>query len=245
MAAEPDAVLYSKDGHIAHIVLNRPQVVNAYNMQMRDELYQALQAVRDDPEVRVAILRGVGERGFCAGADLTEFGTAPSQAIARRVRWERDICGLFLSIRKPLVAALHGHVIGSGVEIACLCDIRIASEDAFFSMPEASLGLVPAAGGTQTIPRTIGLGHTLEMLLANRRVGSQEAKRIGLVHKVVPKGSMLRESERLAQALSSRRPEALTAVKTAVLEGMDLPLDQGLELEDRLAAQLIVRIPPS
>ena len=244
MAAETDAVLYSIDGPIAHIVLNRPQVVNAYNIQMRDELFQALRAVQDDPEVRVAILRGAGERGFCAGADLTEFGTAPSQTMARRVRWERDIWGLFLSIRKPLIAALHGHVIGSGVEIACLCDIRIASEDAFFSMPEASLSLVPAAGGTQTIPRVIGLGHTLEMLLANRHVGAQEAKRLGLVHKVVPNGKLLEESERVAQALSSRSPEVLTAVKTAVLEGMDLPLDQGMELEDRLVAQLMVRIPP-
>ena len=245
MAAEPDTILYSKDGPIAHIVLNRPRIVNAYNIQMRDELFQALETVRDDPDVRVVVLRGAGERGFCAGADLTEFGTAPSQIIARRVRWERDIWGLFLSIKKPLVAALHGHVIGSGVEIACLCDIRIASEDALFSMPEGSLSLVPAAGGTQTIPRTIGLGHALEMLLANRRLGTQEARRLGLVHKVVPKGKLLEESERLAQALSSRSAQVMAAVKTAVKEGVDLPLHRGLELEARLAAQLMARAPLS
>ena len=136
MTTETETILYSKSGSVAHIVLNRPRRINAYNMQMRDEMYQALEAVRDDPGVRVAILRGEGERGFCAGADLSEFGTAPSQVVARQVRWERDIWGLFLSIEKPLIAALHGYVIGSGIEMACLCDIRIASEDTVFSMPE-------------------------------------------------------------------------------------------------------------
>ena len=147
MDAESMTVLYSKDGPVAHIVLNRPHVINSYNVRMRDELFQALEAVRDDPDVRVAILTGAGDRGFCAGADLTEFGSAPSQVIARSARWERDIWGLFLCIKKPLVAALHGHVIGSGVEIACLCDVRIASEDAVFSMPEVALGMIPARRG--------------------------------------------------------------------------------------------------
>ena len=234
-------VLYSKDGAVAHIVLNRPRVLNAYNLQMRDELFQALEAVRDDPEVMVAILSGAGDRGFCAGADLTEFGTAPSQVVARRVRWERDIWGVFLGIRAPLIAALHGHVIGSGVEIACLCDIRIASDDAVFSMPEVALGMVPAAGGSQTIPRTVGLGHALEMLLANRRVTAHEALRLGLVHRVVARDALLEESERVAASLSARSPEVLAAAKTAVARGMDLPLDEGLRLEGRLSAGLMTR----
>lgn len=100
-------VLYDKSGAVAHIVLNRQRVMNAYNVQMRDELFITLEAVRDDPDVRVAIISGAGERAFCAGADLTEFGTAPSQVIARQVRWERDIWGLFLSLGKPLVAAMR------------------------------------------------------------------------------------------------------------------------------------------
>ena len=111
-------MLYSKRGAVAHIVLNRPRVMNAYNVQMRDELFFTLEAVRDDPDVRVAVISGAGERAFCAGADLTEFGTAPSQVIARQVRWERDIWGLFLALRKPLIAAMRGYVIGSGVEIS-------------------------------------------------------------------------------------------------------------------------------
>ena len=107
-----ETITYSKDGPIARVVLDRPEVINAYNVQMRDDLYQVMEAVRDDPEVRVAVLSGAGEKGFCAGADLTEFGTAPSQITAREVRWERDIWGLFLSLEKPLVAALHGWVAG-------------------------------------------------------------------------------------------------------------------------------------
>ncbi|MCH7744501.1 MAG: enoyl-CoA hydratase/isomerase family protein [Chloroflexi bacterium] len=239
MTTETETILYSKSGSVAHIVLNRPRRINAYNMQMRDEMYQALEAVRDDPEVRVAILRGAGERGFCAGADLSEFGTAPSQVVARQVRWERDIWGLFLSIEKPLIAALHGYVIGSGVEMACLCDIRIASEDAVFSMPEVALGMVPAAGGSQTLPRIIGQGPALEMLLTNQRITAPDALRMGLVHSVVPNDTLLEEAERVAQLLASRKPEILAAVKTALLDGMDMPLASALELEERLAFQIM------
>ena len=236
---DSDTVLYSKHDAVGQIVLTRPHVINAYNVQMRDELYQALEAVRDDPDVRAVIVRGAGERGFCAGADLTEFGTAPSQVIARRVRWERDIWGLFLSIRKPVIAALHGYVLGSGLEMACLCDIRMASDDAVFQMPEVALGMIPAAGGTQTIPRIAQMGRALELLLANRRVAAPEAKRMGLVHEVVPKSDLLGKSERLAAALASRRAGAIAAAKTALTEGMDLALAQGLELEERLAVQLM------
>ena len=234
-----ETVLYSKSGTVAHLVLNRPSVINAYNMQMRDDLYRALEAVRDDPEVRVTIVRGAGDRGFCAGADLTEFGTAPSQVVARQVRWERDVWGLFASIKKPFVAALHGYVIGSGVEIACLCDIRVASEDATFSMPEVALGMVPAAGGTQTLPRVLGIGHALEMLLTSRRISAHDALRLGLVHQVVSRNGLLEESERMALSLASRRPELLAAAKIAVQEGTDLPLERGLELEERLALRAL------
>ena len=241
MATEPETVLYSKHGPIAHVVLNRPRVINAYNIQMRDELFQTLEAVRDDPDVRVAILRGAGDRGFCAGADLTEFGTAPSQAVARQVRWERDIWGLFLSIRKPLVAALHGYVVGSGVEMACLCDLRIASDDAVFSMPEVALGMVPAAGGTQTLPRVVGVGRALEAVLTNRRITARDALGMGLVHRVVSRDALSDESERIARILVSRSTGAIAGAKAAILMGMDLHLSQGLELEAQLAVQVMGR----
>lgn len=239
MAREPHTILYEKRGAVAHLELNRPRVINAYNTRMRDELFEALEAVRDDPDVRAAVLRGAGERGFCAGADLTEFGTAPSQTAARRVRWKRDVWGLFLSLRKPLVAALHGHVIGAGVEMACLCDVRIASEDAVFRMPEVSLGLIPAAGGTQTLARILRPPRALDMVLTGRPMGAQEALRAGLVHAVVPRHSLLDAAESTAGALAAMRPEAVAAAKEAVLSGLDLPLHAGLGLERRLCLGLL------
>ena len=229
-------VLYSKSGAVAHIVLNRPRVMNAYNVQMRDDLFITLEAVRDDPDVRVAIISGAGERAFCAGADLTEFGTAPSQVIARQVRWERDIWGLFLSLGKPLIAAMRGYVIGSGVEIACLCDIRIAADDAQFAMPEVALGMIPAAGGTQTLRRVVGASRALEMVLSNRRIGVDEAQRIGLAHIVVSTDTLMQEAIAAAQELAALDPSAMSLAKRAILEGADMSLAQGLALERRLAA---------
>ncbi len=239
MTESVPTVLYSKVGPIAYVSLNRPDVINAYNMRMRDELYLTLEALRDDDEVRVGIIRGEGDRGFCAGADLTEFGSAPSVAVAREVRWERDIWGLFLSIRKPLIAAIHGYAIGSGVEIACLCDVRIAAENATFSMPEVALGMVPAAGGTQTLSRTVGIGRAMEMVLTNRRLDAAEARRIGLVHEVVPLDKLFGVAEKYARRLSSFSPEAVSAAKTAVLDGMDMSLSEGLDLERRTVARLL------
>ena len=236
-------MLYDKSGAVAHITLNRPRVMNAYNVQMRDDLFVTLEAVRDDPDVRVAVISGAGERAFCAGADLTEFGTAPSQVIARQVRWERDIWGLFLALGKPLVAAMRGYVIGSGVEIACLCDIRIAADDAQFAMPEVALGMIPAAGGTQTLRRVIGSSRALEMVLSNRRIGAEEARRIGLAHTVVRPDALTSEAEAVARQLAALNPNALALAKRAISEGTDMPLAAGLELERRLADRLLTDTP--
>ncbi|MCX5999062.1 MAG: enoyl-CoA hydratase/isomerase family protein [Chloroflexi bacterium] len=154
-------IIYQKHDGVAHVSLNRPQVLNIYNLQMRDELHQVLLAISDDPEVMVVMLSGQGQKAFCAGADLSEFLTAPSPVIARQVRWERDVWGVFLAVPQPLIAVLHGYILGSGIEMALCCDIRIAAEDARFGLPEASLGIIPAAGGTQTLPRVTGRGGGL------------------------------------------------------------------------------------
>src|SRR4030042_4589916 len=173
-------ITYEKRAGIGFISLNRPRVLNIYNLQMRDDLCQVLAALRDDPEVKVALFRGEGERAFCAGADLSEFLTAPSPVIARQVRWERDVWGLFLSMPQPLIAALQGYVLGSGIEIALYCDLRIASDDVVFGLPEVGLGLLPAAGGTQTLPRTIGRARALEMLLTSGWGGGGEGLAVGV-----------------------------------------------------------------
>ena len=233
-----ETLIYEKSDSIAYVTLNRPQALNSYNIQMRDNLYQVLQAIRDDPEVRVAIFKGAGEKAFCAGADLSEFLTAPSPVIARQVRFGRDVWGLFLSIPQPLIAAVHGYVLGSGIEIALCCDIRIASEDARFGLPEVGLGIIPAAGGTQTLPRIIGRGRALEMLLTNRWLTSGEALQFGLVNRVVPKEKLLDTAVELAKKIASYDPMAVRNAKEAVVRGSDLPLTVGLDLERRLASAL-------
>jgi enoyl-CoA hydratase/carnithine racemase len=234
-----EVIIYQKQDGIGYVTLNRPQALNAYNLQMRDELYQVLGAIRDDTEVEVVIFQGAGERAFCAGADLTEFLSAPSPIAARQVRWERDIWGLFLSITKPLIAALYGYVLGSGIEIALCCDIRLASEDTQFGLPEPGLGIIPAAGGSQTLPRTIGRASALEILLSGRWVEAQEAYRLKLVNRVVPRDKLLPEAERLANKIKIHSPLAVSYAKQAVARGLDLTLPQGLELEAKLGARLL------
>ena len=239
MTSAFETIILSKTGDVAEIALNRPRVLNAYNMQMRDDMSQALEAVQDDPDVRCVLLRGEGERAFCTGADLTEFGTAPSRVIARQVRWERDVWGQFLSLDKPIVAALHGYVIGSGIEMAMLCDIRIASDDAVFGLPEAALGMLPAAGGSQTIPRTVGRSRALEALLSNERMDAAKVLDIGLVHRVVPRETLLDEALAQARQLASYPAHLLKAMKEALLRGLDMPLERALEMETSLAATAI------
>ncbi len=232
-------IIYQKKDGIGYVTLNRPRALNAYNIQMRDELYQVLGAIRDDPEVEVVIFQGAGEKAFCAGADLTEFLTAPSPIIAREVRWERDVWGLFLSIDKPFIAAMHGYVLGSGIEIALCCDIRLASEDARFGLPEPGLGIIPAAGGSQTLPRTIGRAAALEILMSGRWVTAEEACRLKLVNRVVARAGLLQEAERLAVKIKSHSPLAVSYAKQAVTRGLDMSLEAGLELESRLSRCLL------
>jgi len=233
-----DTLLYEKQDGVAYVTLNRPEALNAYNIQMRDDLYQILSAIKDDDEVLVAIFKGAGKKAFCAGADLSEFLSAPSPVVARQVRFERDVWRLFLNIPQPLIAALHGYVLGSGIEIALCCDIRIASEDSRFGMPEVELGIIPAAGGTQTLPRAVGQGRALEMLLANRWLSAEEAYHIGLVNRVVPIDEQLKAAEEVAKKIASCNPTAVRYAKQAVVRGLDQSLAEGLDLEKRLASHL-------
>ena len=230
--------IYEKRGAAAYVTLNRPEVVNAFNVQMRDDLWEVFGAVADDPDVRVLVLRGAGPKGFCSGADLTEFGTAPSQAVARRVRWQRDVFGRLLRLPKPAVAALHGYVVGSGVEMALLCDVRVVAADAVFSMPETSLGLVPGAGGTQTLPRFVRRGRALEMLLAGRTLGADGALAAGLVQYVVRPEALDETADELARGLVALCPAVAAAAKRALRAALDMPLEAGLAAEHRMAAAL-------
>jgi enoyl-CoA hydratase len=231
-------VIYEKNENIAYITLNRPAVLNAYNLQMRDELYQVLSAIMDDGEVKVAILGGAGEKAFCAGADLSEFLSAPSPVIARRVRFERDVWRLLLGLPQPVIAALHGYVLGSGIEMALCCDLRIASEDAVFGLPEVGLGMIAAAGATQTLPRAVGRARALEMLLTTRRIDGREACNLGLVNRVVPRPELPGTVWEIAVRIASCDQVAVRYAKQAVVGGLELTLTEGLELERTLAGLL-------
>ena len=233
-----ETLRYEKRDGIAVVTLSRPEVVNAFNVRMRDELSETLSAARDDDEVRGLLIVGDGERGFCAGADLTEFGSAPSQAVARYVRWARDVWSALGELPKPTMAAVHGYCFGSGVEIAALCDLRIASQDAVFALPETSLGLIPAAGGTQSLPRIVGLPRAMELALTGRRMSSSEAVRAGFVDWLVPREQLHIVGEARLCDVASAPAEALALAKRAVNEGAEMTLADGLRLERRLAARL-------
>ena len=224
-------VIYSKNKGVAKITLNRPHVLNAYNLQMRDELFQILESIKDDDEILSVILSGSGKKGFCSGADLTEFENNPSQIVSREVRWERDIWGLWMSITKPFVVALHGFVIGSGLEMNYLCDIRLASKGTTFSMPETHLGLIPAAGGTQTIPREMNLSSSLDLMITGEAFSENEALRLGVIHKIVDKSELLNTAEKYAKFLATLNPEGVKFVKSNIRDCIEKSRPESLELE--------------
>lgn len=234
-----ETIIYEKIDSIAYVTLNRPQVLNAYNIKMRDELFQVLGAIKTDPEIRVGIIKGAGDRAFCAGADLSEFLTAPLPVFARQARFARDIWGLFLSVPQPIIAAVHGYVLGSGVEIALFSDIRIAAEETQFSVPEMGLGIIPAAGASQTLPRAINISPAMDVLLSGRWIKAREALRLNLVNKIVPRKELLTTTESLARKIAALNPVAARSIKEAIGRGMDMSVEEGLELETRLVARLL------
>ncbi len=241
MAGFETAVFEKKENGVAYVTLNRPQSLNAFSVGMRDDLFEILSAVKQDDEVRVVVFKGSGDKAFCAGADLKEFLTAPSVIKARRIRAVRDLWRLFLSTPQPLIAALHGYVLGSGIEIALFCDIRVASDDVIFGLPEVGLGILPGAGATQTLPRTVGIPVALDVLLTGRRLNGQEAYQMGLVNRLVIRNELLKTADEIAQKIASYDPVAVRNAKQAVIKGLDMPIEHGLDLEQRLAAKTRIR----
>jgi len=236
-SGEFETLLFTKRGSVAHVSFNRPHLANAYNIQMRDDFSEAIAVAQLDSDVRSVLITGEGQ-GFCAGADLTEFGSAPSMVIARQVRWERDIWGQLINLSKPIVAAVHGYCIGSGLEIALLCDIRIAAIGTVFALPEVQLGMIPAAGGTQTLPRAIRVSRALDLLLTNRRIQTDEALSMGLVTRLTSPESLLKEAWQLADELADLPQGPVAAMKQVLRQGMDLDLPNALEFESRIPARL-------
>ncbi len=231
------AVLYSKRGPVAWVTLNRPDQFNAYNMAMRDDLFQILAAIHDDRDVRAMVLRGAGQ-AFSTGGDLAEFGMAPSPIIARWARFRRDVWGMFRALPVPTIAAIHGYTVGGGLEMALLCDLAIAADDTRLCLPETGAGMIPGVAGTQTAARRLGLGRALDLCLTGRWIDAQNALLVGLVGEVVPVADLDRRALWLARALGRAAREQSAILKLAVWGGLDLPLREGLELERRLWKRL-------
>lgn len=226
------------DDGIIWITLERPERLNAVNLAMRDELWSALELLRDDPTVRVAVFRGAGDRAFSAGADITEFGTAPAVLDARDARLGRDLWGLLATLDLPLIAAVHGFAYGAGMELSLYCDLRVAADDARFALPEVTLGYIPSAGGTQMAPRHLARSHAMRMLTTGEPITAREAYARGVVHAVVPRESLDATAAAWARQLAAQPAAALRAIKRAVVQGLDLPLAEGLALERRLAVRV-------
>lgn len=232
----PAAVLLEKRGVVAWVTLNRPDQLNAYNMAMRDDLFEVLSAIHDDSEVRAMVLTGAG-KAFSTGGDLSEFGSAPSPTIARWVRFRRDVWGRMRALPIPTLAALHGFTVGGGFEMALLCDLAIAADDTRISLPETGVGMIPGVAGTQTAPRRLGFGRAMDLCITGRWIDAREALLVGLVAEVVPALDLARRALELALALARLPREQAALLKLAVWGGIELPIRDAIALERRLAAR--------
>ncbi|HKV55796.1 MAG TPA: enoyl-CoA hydratase/isomerase family protein [Candidatus Binataceae bacterium] len=231
------AVKYDKRGSVAWVTLNRPERLNAYNVEMRDDLYAVLSAIHEDPEVRAMVLTGAGQ-SFSTGGDVSEFGQAPSPTAARWIRFRRDVWGRLRSLSVPTVAAVHGFTVGGGMEMALLCDVAIAADDARFCLPETGLGMIPGVAGTQTAARRLKFGWAIDLCISGRWIDARQALFVGLVAKVVPRRMLESRAHQMALALSRVPREHAALAKLAVWEGLNTSLASGLELERRLATRI-------
>jgi E-phenylitaconyl-CoA hydratase len=234
-------IRFECEGAVAVLTIDRPKVHNALDFETSDALVDAWLRFRDDDALRVAILTGAGERAFCAGADLRGVGDFyKNLTSAQRLRRSEQLPGLGgitknFRIDKPIIAAVNGYCLAGGLEIALACDLRVASDNATFGLPEVTRGIIPGAGGTQRLPRLIGPERALDLILTGRRIDAHEAERIGLVSRVVALDDLRQTAVELASTIAENGPLAVRAAKAAVWRGLDAPLEEGLRLEQLLA----------
>jgi len=232
------AVNYEKSGRIAIFTINRPEAMNALNMETMRELQKVMTEFRDDPELWVGIVTGAGEKAFCGGADIKD--TLPFMREHGRDPWAMPPSIMRgLEMWKPLVAAINGMALGGGLELAMACDIRIAADNARLGTPEVTLGLIPGWGGTQRLPRAIPWCKAAELLLTGKLIDAEEAYRIGLVNKVVPQVEVMATAREWAEAICKAAPLAVRAAKEAMIRGSAMTLEEGLRLENSLVASVM------
>lgn len=236
MDAREPVIRLEKDENIALITLNRPEKLNAFSVEMRNLLYDMILAVRDDPTVDAIVLDGEG-RGFCAGADLTEFGTEPPVLQKRRIRLQLDLWEEIRRMSKPIAVALHGFAVGSGLEISMLCDFRFAAPGTKLGLPEPTMGMIPAAGGTQSLPRLVHQGKALDFALSGKQIKAEEAIKLRLISDIFPEEKLIEYTVQYMKRLVAPNPMAARSIKSLVAHGMDMSLSQGLKRERVVAAR--------
>ena len=229
-----ETLLVERDGAVAVVTINRPKVLNALNTQTIDELEQVMRELQGDDTVRAIVLTGAGEKSFVAGADINELAVLSPADGQRHGRRGQAVFDLIEQLGKPSVAAINGFALGGGCELAMACTIRLASDTARLGQPEINLGIIPGYAGSQRLPRLVGKGRALEILLTGDMVPAARAYEIGLVNKVVPAAELLTEAKKLAATLASKAPLATRYILEAVNHGMEMPLPDGQFLEGTL-----------
>ncbi len=231
-------IIHSRSDFVSTIRLNRPEKLNALSTEMVQELGEQLTTLQADQQVRVVILTGAVERAFCAGTDITELATkSEAEAIELSARGQK-LCEQVENFPVPVIAAIEGVAAGGGFELALACHLRVAANNASFSLPEVKLGLIPAYGGTQRLAREVGQGRALEMMLTGKTISANDAFEIGLVHRLATNTSALTEATSLATEIAQLSPLSIRACLRAVTRGVQLPLTEGLALETELFASL-------
>jgi enoyl-CoA hydratase len=233
-------ILVERAGAVATVTLNRPNVLNALNLQMLDELLATFEELGVDAELRVVILTGSGQKAFAAGADIGELNALPgAHAGEAQARKGQALTRAIERLRIPVIAAVNGFALGGGCELAMACDIRVASENAKFGQPEVNLGILPGYGGTQRLTRLVGEGTAMYLCLTGEMIDAAEALRCGLVQKVTPPDGLMAEARRIAGLIAAKAPLAISAAKRAIVDGARLTLDDGLALEALLFGQTV------
>src|SRR6516225_9250013 len=222
--------------HIAYVTIDRPKVLNALSMAVMDELRRAFAAAKDDPEVRLVILTGAGEKAFVAGADISELAQQTPIAAKEYTHRGQAVLDSIENLGKPVIACINGFALGGGCELALACTMRLASENAKLGQPEVKLGLIPGYGGTQRLPRLVGKGIAMQLVLTGEMISAQEAHRIGLVNEVTAPADLLPRAEAIAQKIIANAPLAIQYAMEAVNKGMEMTLQEGLFLEAALFA---------
>src|SRR5437762_2746289 len=227
-------ILLEKKSSVAYVTVNRPKVLNALNMATMEELRSAFHDIKSDSSIRVAILTGSGEKAFIAGADISEL--AKQDAIAGKEYTHRgqSVLSLIENLGKPVIACINGFALGGGCEIAMACTMRLAGDTAKLGQPEVKLGIMPGYGGTQRLPRLVGKGIAMQLLLAGDMISAQEAHRIGLVNEVIAAAQLILRAETCAQAIIKNAPLAIQYCLEAVNHGMEMTQQEGLFLEATL-----------